>query len=85
MCLSRVAIFFLARALRASCQMLAHCSRERVGLGFRWRLLPSRLGREAQERLGGEFLELGTRLARMCACPMLPPLFPDTLGKSTQW
>ena len=59
----------LARALPASCLTLARCARALVGRDFRWSLLPSLLGLEVQEPLGGESQGLDTRPAQRCACP----------------
>ena len=58
-----------ARALRASCQTLAHCARERVARGYRWSLALLRLEPELQEHLEGESRGLDTRLAQRCAYP----------------
>ena len=48
---------------------MARYARALVGRDFRWSLLPSLLGLEVQEPLGGESQELDTRLAQRYACP----------------
>ena len=80
----------LARALRASCLTMARCALAAARLLFhRCRLL--RIRWQALKRCsriqeyGDEYLELDTRPARRCACPMLLAPSHGTQGISTRW